>query len=173
MNLCRLVFQRAAPELLAVMWLVSSPLLAEESVDGAQRMADRKSISFINTASPYCHQPDSRVDRCFIGFAWHAVSSSSYMVKLQVSIGGRRVVEDRGFFQSGMFIDQTSLGGTGYRVSCGLTGAGGSSDPMVGLVYDYAIRAEDSEGLTSQNFGTIGCPAFLPPELFRNGFEGS
>ncbi len=118
MSVCRLALCRVAPGLLVLagMSLVSCPLEAEELVDGAQRMTDQKSIGYINTASPYCHQPDSRFDKCFIGFAWHAVSSSSYMIKLQVSIGGRRVVEDRGFFQSGMFIDQTSLDGTGYRV---------------------------------------------------------
>jgi hypothetical protein len=48
----------------------------------------------------------------------------------------------------------------GYKVACGALGAGGNT--ILGNAYAYTIRARDSAGLKSANYGTVYCPAFTP-----------
>lgn len=134
--------------------------------------ASEKAISTIQTRSPYCFQADRDRNECVIGFESHDVSTTASMRELQITVDGRRVVEDRAFFQNSLFIGLNQVGRPGYRVPCGLSGSGGDPDPLIGQRYNYQIRAEDSDGTSSQNFGSIGCPAFIPVELFRDGFEG-
>jgi hypothetical protein len=48
----------------------------------------------------------------------------------------------------------------GYKVSCGELGVSGN--PQAGKAYAYTIRARDSAGLKSANYGTAYCPAYIP-----------
>lgn len=50
--------------------------------------------------------------------------------------------------------------GDGFKVACGALGAGGN--PYWGNAYPYTIRARDSAGLKSANYGTAYCPAYTP-----------
>ena len=133
--------------------------------------ASAKALSPIATRAPYCFQADPERDECVIGFENHQVTSTTNLVKLQITVGGRRVVEDRAFFQSSLFLGFSHIGRPGYKVACGLSGSGGDSDPLIGQRYNFQIFADDSDGASTQNFGTIGCPAFIPRQLFRDGFE--
>ncbi|NJN43569.1 MAG: hypothetical protein HC806_01720 [Anaerolineae bacterium] len=45
----------------------------------------------------------------------------------------------------------------GYKVTCGLPGDGGN--PTFGNIYSYTIRARETGGLSSANYGTVKCPA--------------
>jgi len=53
----------------------------------------------------------------------------------------------------------------GFKVACGWRGASGV--PELGYSYNYVIRAAETGGLKSANYGMITCPAdagmvFLP-----------
>ncbi len=50
--------------------------------------------------------------------------------------------------------------GDGFQVACGPLGAGGN--PTLGESYGYTIRARDSAGLGSANYGSVYCPAYNP-----------
>jgi hypothetical protein len=69
------------------------------------------------------------------------------------------VAHTQGFFQTSMYIPYNMLG-EGVKVACGPLGAGGK--PTLGNAYGYTIRARDSAGLSSANYGTVYCPARRP-----------
>ncbi|MBK8429861.1 MAG: hypothetical protein IPL28_00590 [Chloroflexi bacterium] len=58
-----------------------------------------------------------------------------------------------------MYIPYNMLG-RGVKVACGALGAGGN--PALGNAYAYTVRARDSAGLGSANYGTAYCPAYTP-----------
>ena len=68
-----------------------------------------------------------------------------------------QVARYQGFFQTSMYAPY-NMNPQGYKVACGSPGSGG--DPDWGESYAYAIRARDSAGLKSANYGTAICPAY-------------
>lgn len=128
----------------------SSPL-AEDSPD----------ISFIESPTPTCYQPDPAQDVCYIKWYYLSVNSApaTYMDTMTVTLSNKTVANIQGFFQSSLYVPHTMYD-RGFRVECGALGSGGR--PNLGKGYPYVIRARDSNGLRSTNSGTIYCPAFIP-----------
>lgn len=117
-------------------------------------------ISFIDSPTATCYQPDSSQDVCYIN--WHYLSVSAdpnYILWMFVELTTAKVSRYGGFFQTSMLVPHT-MHGRGFKVACGALGAGG--DPDFGNAYGYTIRARDSAALSAANFGTVFCPAFLP-----------
>ena len=124
------------------------------------------SISFIDSPSPTCHLPVAGTGACYIEWSYLYVEATagSYVVSMTVTIDDRLRAYHAGFFQTAMYIpgDMTD---PGYKVNCGELGSGGT--PNLGAAYAYTIRARETGGLSSANFGTVTCPAdvaktFLP-----------
>lgn len=132
---------------------------------GVEKTEATKSIGFIDSPSATCYQPDPEVDECFINWYYLSVSASpDYMINMWVtlnSIGGVAIYQ--GFFQTSMYIPY-GMHGRGIKVPCGPLVV--SDDPTVtpdhGNAYAYTIRARDSGGLKSANYGTLYCPAYIP-----------
>ena len=118
-------------------------------------------IGFIDSPSATCYQPDPAVDACFINWYYMSVNASpNYMITMTVDLNAYGpVVHTQGFFQTSMYIPYNMLG-RGFKVPCGALGAGGNTS--LGSAYAYTIRARDSAGLKSANYGTVYCPAFTP-----------
>jgi hypothetical protein len=118
-------------------------------------------ISFIDSPSATCFQPDATQDECFINWYHTSVDGgANYMICMYTmlnSIG--KVTRTSGFFQTSMYIP-FNMYGRGFRVDCGALGSGG--EPQLGAAYGYTIRARDSAGLSSANYGTVYCPAYIP-----------
>lgn len=120
-------------------------------------------ISFIDSPTVTCYQPDPSEDVCY--FNWHHIfvdaAPAGYIINLTITLTGegRIVGHYRGFFQPSMLIPHT-MHGRGFKVPCGPLGASGNPD--LGNSYGYRIEAEDSDGATSANIGSIGCPAYIP-----------
>jgi hypothetical protein len=119
-------------------------------------------ISFIDSPSPTCYQPNPGRDECYLTWYYMSVSAApaTYMITMTVTLNDfGPVAHTHGFFQSSMYIPYSMLG-DGFKVACGPPGAGGN--PALGNAYGYSIRARDSNGLSSSNFGSIYCPPFTP-----------
>lgn len=118
-------------------------------------------ISFIDSPTAVCYQPDPAEDLCYINWYYLSVSASpDYMICMEVTINAvGKVAYYSGFFQTSMYAPY-GLHGRGFRVSCGSLGAGGYS--TLGNAYAYTIRARDSSSLRSANYGTVYCPAYTP-----------
>lgn len=120
-----------------------------------------QAIGFIDSPNAYCRQVKG--DRCVINWGYLAVDASpNYMVDLWVFLGDRLVHHTSGFFQTSMYVDN-SFFGEGFFVKCGTAGTTPVSNPpswplSYGNSYPYTIRARDSAGLSSANFGTVVCP---------------
>lgn len=120
----------------------------------------RPKIGFITSEDAFCYQPDSAVNECFINWRYMYVSADpAYMKKLQIQINGRAVLNMAGFFQTSLSYQASMVSPGGFRVVCGPPSV---DDPLLGNAYSYTIRAEDTNGLASANYGTIQCPAFSP-----------
>ena len=122
---------------------------------------DKPNISFIDSPSATCYQPDAKQDVCRINWYYASVSAvPNYMITMTIAINNIGIVANvQGFFQTSMYVPYNMLG-PGFRVSCGAPGAGGN--PELGNAYAYTIRARDSANLASANYGTIYCPAYKP-----------
>ncbi|MBK8597525.1 MAG: hypothetical protein IPN83_18470 [Holophagales bacterium] len=128
-------------------------------------------IGFIDSPSATCFQPDSSQDVCFVNWYYLAVDASpNYMVYMWAVLNPKVVLKVNGFFQTSMYVSGQSLG-LGFRVQCGppvddpssCPSPPGSCVPLkVGNSYAYTVRAKDSVNLTSANYGTVTCPAFIP-----------
>ncbi len=118
-------------------------------------------IGFIDSPSATCLQPDATQDECWINWYYQSVESSpNYMICMYTMLNAiGKVARTQGFFQTSMYLPY-SMYGRGFRVPCGALGAGG--DPSLGAAYGYTIRAKDSAGLSSANYGTVYCPAYIP-----------
>jgi hypothetical protein len=128
-------------------------------------------LGFITTESPHCLQLDPAFDACYLNFQYNGVSSDQYVTTFTVAVSDRIAMRATGFFQSAFSLPRDSLGGLGVRVACGRTGASGDADPGVGLRYPFTIRAQDSANTNAANYGSIGCPAFIPEVNFADSFE--
>jgi hypothetical protein len=118
-------------------------------------------ISFIDSPTVTCYQPDPAQDTCYLNWYYMSVNASpNYMISMTVilnSIGP--VAQVGGFFQTSMYVPYNMLD-HGFKVPCGTLGAGGN--PLMGNAYAWTIRARDSSNLSSANYGTAYCPAYTP-----------
>lgn len=131
-----------------------------EVTDANDEKVARPKIGFITSEDAFCYQPDSAVNECFINWRYMYVSADpAYMKKLQIQINGRAVLNMAGFFQTSLSYQASMVSPGGFRVVCGPPSV---DDPLLGNAYSYTIRAEDTNGLASANYGTIQCPAFSP-----------
>lgn len=126
------------------------------ALDGAP---PKPSIGFIDSPSATCYQPDPAADACYINWYYLSVSASpSYMISMTVAINAiGMVARTGGFFQTSMYVPYAMFP-EGFKVQCGALGAGG--DPAFGAAYAWTIRARDSAGTSSANYGTTYCPAY-------------
>lgn len=126
-------------------------------IDGVQQ----PNIGFIDSPSATCYQPDPTRDECHLTWYYLAVDAApNYMITMTLTLNSSGpVAHTQGFFQQSMYIPYSMLG-KGVKVTCGALGAGGN--PQLGNAYAYTIRARDSAGLSSANYGTAYCPAYQP-----------
>lgn len=124
-------------------------------------IADAPNIGLIDSPSATCYQPDPAKDECLINWYYMAVDAApNYMISMTVTLNAiGNIAYTSGFFQTSMYIPYNMIP-DGYKVACGALGAGGN--PYWGNAYAYTIRARDSAGLKSANYGTLYCPAYTP-----------
>jgi hypothetical protein len=118
-------------------------------------------IGFIDSPSATCYQPDPAVNDCYINWYYMSVSASpNYMITMTAILNTvGPVAHMQGFFQTSMYAPYNMFG-RGFKVACGAPGAGGN--PQLGNAYAYTIRARDSAGLSSANYGMAYCPPYKP-----------
>ena len=123
---------------------------------------EQPAISVIDSPSALCYQADRSSNTCYITWSYLSVSASAsqYMISMTVSIDNRIRANHAGFFQTSMYVPG-DLYGRGFKVACGLRGPNG-----MGNTYAYTLRARDTAGTASANFGSVQCPgvylAYLP-----------
>lgn len=129
--------------------------------EGTPVAPDTPLIGFIDSPSSVCYQPDPTEDVCKINWYYMSVNASpNYMITMTVKLNDIGLVSRvNGFFQTSMYVPYNMLG-DGFQVACGALGAGGN--PKLGNAYPWTIRARDSAGLKSANYGTVYCPAYTP-----------
>ncbi|MCI0521814.1 MAG: hypothetical protein L0Z70_16335 [Chloroflexi bacterium] len=118
-------------------------------------------IGFIDSPTAACVQPDPAKNDCYINWYYLSVDAApNYMISMTVALNEFGFVANyNGFFQTSMYAPY-NMNPQGYKVVCGALGAGGH--PALGKAYGYTIRARDSAGLKSANYGTVYCPAYTP-----------
>lgn len=149
--------------------LNSEVVLNSETQDGNIRQVsapsgvspDQPEISFIDSPTVACVQPDSAKNECFLNWYYLSVDANpSYIITMTVNlIDFGYVARYHGFFQTSIYVPH-SMNPQGYKVACGTLGEGG--DPMWGKAYSYIIRARASDGLKSANYGSAYCPPYTP-----------
>lgn len=124
-------------------------------------------IGFIDSPSASCTR--LKGNECYINWDYIYVNAApNYMIVLRVTIGPSGSAQNvalnvNGFFQTSMYIDHGILG-NGIPVKCGpaappsCTPATDSLCFPMGTAYSYTIKAKDSAGLSSANYGTVNCP---------------
>ena len=122
---------------------------------------EQPNIGFIDSPSATCYQPDPGLDECYLSWYYLTVDAApSYMITMTLSLNASGpVAHTQGFFQTSMYVPYNMLG-NGFKVACGSLGAAGN--PKLGNAYAYTVRARDSAGLKSANYGTTYCPAYQP-----------
>jgi len=140
---------------------VQGEALREITAPDAVDAPEVPNIGFIDSPSATCYQPDPEQNLCYINWYYLSVSASpNYMITMTATLNDYGPVANvQGFFQTSMYVPYNMLG-QGIRVPCGSLGQGGV--PNLGKAYGYTIRARDSAGLSSANYGTVYCPAYLP-----------
>jgi hypothetical protein len=144
--------------------------ISSESLDGNTRQvsapegtdqSNQPLISFIDSPTAACVQPDTTKNECFINWYYMSVSADpNYMITMTIMLNDFGFVgRYNGFFQTSMYVPY-NMNPQGYKVACGALGSGG--DPKWGEAYAYTIRARDSSGLKAANYGTAYCPAYTP-----------
>jgi hypothetical protein len=124
-------------------------------------------ISFIDSPTAQCYQPEQHKDACYIQWQYLYVSASTsqYIISMTVAIDGDLRAYHGGFFQTDMYVPQEMLS-PGFKVPCGVLGSGGN--PKLGMSYAYTIRARETGGLKAANYGSVTCPAdIVPPGSIR------
>jgi hypothetical protein len=138
---------------------VIGPLIVQEA-DGNRReietatKIDQPTISFIDSPSATCYQPDTSRNTCYIewNYLYVTASTSQYIISMTVSIDNHIVAYHSGFFQTSMYIPDDMVG-QGFKVACGPRGASG-----LGNTYAYTLRARETGGLGAANYGSVACP---------------
>jgi len=128
---------------------------------GLGQAPQQPAIGFIDSPSVVCYQPTPGGNTCKINWYYLYVDASpNYMITMTVFLNAvGPIAHTQGFFQTSMYVPYNMLG-DGFEVPCGALGAGGN--PELGNAYAYTIRARDSAGLQSANYGTAYCPAGSP-----------
>lgn len=118
-------------------------------------------ISFIDSPSVVCYQPDPGQDTCYLNWYYMYVDANpNYMIAMTLTINSIGVVaRTHGFFQTSMYVPYNMFG-KGFKVACGSPGAGGN--PNLGNAYGWTLNAADSSNLKSANYGTAYCPPYSP-----------
>jgi hypothetical protein len=121
---------------------------------------NQPNIGFIDSPTATCYQPDPAQDVCRINWYYLNVSAApNYIISMTVSLAPYGYLANaQGFFQQSMYIPYNMLG-DGFKVPCG---GANPSYPGFGNAYNYTIRAKDSAGLGSANYGTVVCPLYRP-----------
>ncbi len=129
--------------------------------EGATLDPDAPLISFIDSPTATCYQPDSSKDECFLNWYYQYVTADpNYMISMTLMINSIGMVANyQGFFQTSMYVP-FSMHDRGFKVQCGALGSSGN--PYLGKAYAWTIRARDSTGLKSANYGNTYCPAYIP-----------
>jgi hypothetical protein len=133
-------------------------IVGAEQADTSQQ----PDISFIDSPTVSCYQPDSTQDACYLNWYYMAVDANpNYVTAMTVTVSSPTNIVARmnGFFQTSMYAPYDMFG-NGFRVACGALGAGGN--PQLGNAYSWAIQALDSANSKSANSGTAYCPAYIP-----------
>jgi hypothetical protein len=84
-----------------------------------------------------------------------SASASQYVISMSVSINNRARAYVSGFFQATMYAPG-DLFGRGFKVACGPRRADG-----LGNTYAYTLRARETGGLSSANYGSVRCPGVM------------
>ncbi len=115
-------------------------------------------ISFIDSPNPTCYRPAPGTGTCYLQWSYLYVTAatSQYVISMTVAIDGEVRAYHAGFFQTYMYVPG-EMYGPGFKVTCGFPGASGN--PAMGNTYSYVIRARESGGLASANYGSVMCPA--------------
>jgi hypothetical protein len=123
-----------------------------------RREAVAPDISFIDSPDPTCYRPADGTGTCYVQWSYLYVeaAASQYMISMTVAIDGQFRAYQGGFFQNAMYVPG-EIYGPGFEVKCGLPGTGGRPD--LGSTHSYAIRARETGGLQSANYGSVTCPA--------------
>ncbi len=118
-------------------------------------------ISFINSPTVSCYQPDPTQDACYINWYYMSVDANpNYMIAMTTTLNTIGIVSrESGFFQTSMYVPY-NMHDRGFKVACGALGEGGN--PYLGKAYSWTINARDSSNLKSANYGTVYCPAYTP-----------
>lgn len=147
-----------SPTMLAAAETPASPDEPRREIQGD---VEAPAISFIDSPSAMCYRPAVGTGICYIQWRYLRVTaaSSQYIISMTLTIGDRLRAYHAGFFQTEMYIPG-EMYGPGFRVACGATGASGV--PGLGNTYTYTIRARETGGLTSANYGSVTCPADVP-----------
>lgn len=115
-------------------------------------------ISFIESPSPTCVKPVQTSGYCYI--EWYSLyveaSPSQSVISMTVAIDDKTRAYYSGFFQTSMYVPY-DLQPEGFQVYCGAPGSGGQ--PGLGALHSYTIRARETGGLASANYGSVICPA--------------
>jgi hypothetical protein len=138
---------------------VIGPSIVEEA-DGNRREVqaaaeiEQPTISFIDSPSATCFQPDTSRNTCYIewNYLYVSASASQYVISMTVSLDNRLVSYHSGFFQTAMYIPDGMVG-HGFKVACGPRNASG-----LGKTYAYTLRARETGGLSAANYGSVTCP---------------
>jgi hypothetical protein len=142
---------------------VFGPVISEEAngnrreIETALKAAaeiEQPTISFIDSPSATCYQPDTSRNSCIIEWSYLYVSASSsqYIISMTVSIDNHLRAYHSGFFQTAMYIP-SGMVGHGFKVACGPRNASG-----LGKTYAYTLRARETGGLGAANYGSVTCP---------------
>lgn len=128
---------------------------------------DVPTISFIDSPTATCYRPQELGQACLVewNYLYVAATAPQYIVSMTIELDGRLRAAFQGFFQTDMYVP-SGLYAPGLRVACGAPGSGG--DPARGMQYAYTIRAAETGGLTSANYGAVVCPATR--YIFVDGF---
>jgi hypothetical protein len=119
-------------------------------------------ISFIDSPTASCNLPRANTGVCLMTWSYmYADASPDYIITMTVGIDDKARARYAGFFQSYMYIPSEMLV---FRVACGAPGTGGN--PILGANHSYVLRARDSSGLASANYGSVTCPADIPRRNF-------
>ncbi len=135
------------------------PVITEEANGNrreiqADTQIEQPTISFIDSPSATCYQPDTSRNTCYIEWSYLNVSASAsqYIISMTVSIDNHLVAYHSGFFQTSMYIPDDMVG-HGFKVACGPRRANG-----LGNSYPYTLRARETGGLSATNYGSVTCP---------------
>ena len=138
---------------------VIGPVISEEANGNRREIQapaeiEQPTISFIDSPSATCYQPDTSRNTCYVewNYLYVTAGASQYIISMTVSLDNRLVAYHSGFFQTSMYIP-SDLVGRGFKVACGPRGANG-----LGKTYAYTLRARETGGLGAANYGSVTCP---------------